>query len=164
MTKLIAFFYSLDLKYLPKLKYIFGWVFSRASNPINTNTINFFHNVNLEDPLRSLWYQKEVCANCILSDEDQTCETFIKASTVNSYPVFKSLLVNRSFSKVHNNMIGALKRLIQLENTFLNRPLYSEAYRIFRNEYETLGHTPDVVGESKVYLMMYMTLFLEQEL
>lgn len=38
----------------------------------------------------------------------------------------------------------ALKRLIQLENTFLNRPLYSEAYRKFIYEYDTLGHMTKV--------------------
>ncbi|XP_037822286.1 uncharacterized protein LOC119610934 [Lucilia sericata] len=37
-------------------------------------------------------------------------------------------------------MIGALKRFKQLESSFLNRPVFSEIYKDFMREYETLGH------------------------
>ncbi|XP_046810049.1 uncharacterized protein LOC124420623 [Lucilia cuprina] len=101
----------------------------------------------LKNLLRSFWEQEEITPVRELSDEEIACEHFFEATTTRStsgrYVVnlpFKSLIKHNSFPKIHNNMIGALKRFKQLESSFLNRPVFSEIYKDFMREYETLGH------------------------
>lgn len=107
---------------------IFGWVFSGSSESADSNTIHF-HNVNLENLLRSFWEQENVTVKRDLTNEELACENFFKTTTTRSpsgrYIVnlpFKTLLMDNSFPNLQNNMIGALKRFKNLESSFLNRP------------------------------------------
>lgn len=124
----------------------FGWVFSGSSESVPTNKIHF-HNINLENILKSFWQQEEVVVKKELTDEELACEKYFKDTTKRTasgrYMVnlpFKSTLVDGSSPKLHNNINGALKRFKQLEISFFRRPSFSEIYKDFMLEYEALGH------------------------
>lgn len=125
---------------------LFGWVFSGSSTPVRTNTVHV-HNINLECILKSFWEQEEIGVKRDLTDQEIVCEKYFSETTRRTpsgrYMVhlpFKSILLNGSFPKLDNNIKSALSRFKRLEISFLKNPLYSETYRAFMADYESLGH------------------------
>ncbi|XP_065368797.1 uncharacterized protein LOC135961232 [Calliphora vicina] len=142
----------------------FGWVFSGSSKSMTSNQITY-HNVNLENLLRAFWEQEEIISGRDLSNEELACENYFKATVKRNssgrYVVnlpFRSLLLTGDLPKIHNNMIGALKRFQQLETSFSKRSAFAENYKNFMREYESLGHMtkigtyPGSVEENSYFL------------
>lgn len=124
----------------------FGWVFSGSSD-VDTSRRVTIHNTNLEAILRSFWEQEEVNVGRCMTDEDSRCEEIFRATTKRAdsghYVVrlpFRSLLDGDEYPDIRNNVFNAIKRLRQLEISFSKRPSFSERYRTFMREYESLGH------------------------
>ncbi|XP_058983975.1 uncharacterized protein LOC131804796 [Musca domestica] len=53
---------------------------------------------------------------------------------------FKSLLKSNSYPILNNNVTNAVRRLKQIEISFTKRPSFSDTYKAFMQEYESLGH------------------------
>lgn len=131
-----------QLVYLQKT--IFGWIIGGATPPNNLQNIKQSCHVTtqLEFDLNKFWELENYPNERKLTDEDQLCEEYFKATTTRTqegrYVI--ALPFNHLQMNLGNSYDQALKRLENTERRLSHNPeLQSQYYQVL-NEYLELGH------------------------
>lgn len=131
---------------------ILGWVLSGSIPQVRSyneqNGILSYH-CSIDDGLSRFWEQEETSSKRMLTAEEEQCEKFFEATVKRD---LSGRLHVRIPLRDENTMFGvsqhmAVQRQLQIERRFLANPEFARKYRLFMEEYETLGHMSEVKGE-----------------
>lgn len=125
----------------------FGWMISGSSSSPTIPPRISANVCSLDEQLRMFWEQEELLGLKPLSDEEELCEKLFadthSRDETGRYTVhlpFKRLLQGREVPTFSHTDFNAMKRLKQLESSFQHKQKFSEEYKKFMLEYETLNH------------------------